>query len=246
MRSNRSSTGEASTPTRAATAAAAPVRRRAFLGGMAGSFGIGIAGCLGSDDSPTVLSPGDLSPAEGGPIPRNGDELPQVALASPLHERTVATDSFVGERHVLITFVFTRCTMACPLLTTALALVQADAIEHDYEDQIVCMPITFDPAYDEPERLRTFSESVGADPDRESWQFLRPESPEHAAEVVTDTFGIAFQESEPDDDAEMAFVHTSAITIANVDGLVERTYAGQVPEATRVLDDTKAVVEGFE
>lgn len=205
-----------------------------------------LAGCLGDDDSPTVLTPGDLSPAEGAGIPRNDDTLSSVELASPLHDQNVSTDEFVGERHTLLTYVFTRCTMACPLLTAALAMVQADAIEHGYEEDIVCMPITFDPEYDDDEQLIQFSESVGADPTRESWHFLRPDDSTHAKEVVEGTFGIAFERTDPDDETDMAFVHTSAITLVNRDGFVERTYAGQVPAATTVLDDTKTVVDAFE
>ncbi len=220
--------------------------RRAFIGGLAVTASGAIAGCLGQDDDPTVLSPGELSPAEGAGIPRNGDELPSVQVKSPLHERTVSTDAFVGERHVLLTYVFTRCTMACPLLAAALAMVQADAIASGYEDDIVCMPITFDPGYDDDEQLRTFSDAVGADPDRESWHFLRPDDPTHAEEIVTGNFGIEFRETEPEDEIDMPFMHTSAITLANVDGIVERTYAGRVPETTTVLDDTLEVVQAFE
>ncbi len=219
------------------------VSRRTYLAALSATGAGVIAGCLENGGSATALSRGDLSPAEESSIPSNGDELPDVDVPSPLHDGTVSTREYVGERHALVTFVFTRCTTVCPVLTAALAQVQAEAFEGDFADEIVLFPITFDPEHDREEQIRTFSEANGADPEHESWQFLRPDGPDRAHEVVTDTFGIGFRENEDPDG--MAFTHTSAIVLSNKDGVVERTYAGQVPELATVIDDTEAVVDHF-
>lgn len=173
------------------------MQRRAYLSSLGTAGVVFAAGCLNSGSSDTELgSPDRPGEPEAYAYPAYGQELPEVTVPSPLHDRDVTTTEFVDDRHVLMTFVFTRCHGPCPTLTSALAQVQADAIENNYEDEIALLPVTFDPAYDTAERLRTFSEERGADPDAENWQFLRPESHEAAQEVVNDTFGIGFEKTE--------------------------------------------------
>lgn len=179
------------------------MNRRTCLGAL-GATGVTLtAGCLngvlgsqgGSPD--TVLGPPDRpGESENYSYPAYGQELPEVTVPSPIHDREVTTTEFEGDRHVMMTFVFTRCHGPCPRLTSSLAHVQADAAENGYESEVMFMPVTFDPAYDTAEKLRTFSSERGADPDAENWQFLRPESHETAQDVVNDTFGIGFEKTE--------------------------------------------------
>lgn len=218
--------------------------RRRWLALAGGTSVAALAGCLG-DDSPTALEIHDLAPADGSGIPRNGDELPAFAAPSPLHDRTVTSAQLIENRHALLTFVFTRCHMSCPVQASALAGVQVTAIDEGFADDIVCAPITFDPAHDTSEQLRSFSEAVGADPGHPTWEFLRPASPAEAETIVIDKFGLKFEPTDDDDETDMAFVHTAGIILVNRDGLVERTYAGYVPDAGTLIDDTKRVVDHF-
>ncbi|AHG01485.1 hypothetical protein HALLA_03590 (plasmid) [Halostagnicola larsenii XH-48] len=235
------------------------MQRRAYLGSLGTTGAILAAGCLNRGNSDTVLdSPDRRGDSEDIAYPAYGQELPEVTVPSPLHDRDVTTTEFVGDRHVLMTFVFTRCHGPCPTLTSTLAQIQSDAAKNDYEDEVAFLPVTFDPAYDTADRLRTFSEERGADPDAENWQFLRPESHDTAQEVVNDTFGIGFEktdaytedtegaahsgESEDDQDGEMKdmFVHVTLIILANEDGYVERAYR-KMPGANTILDDLATV-----
>ncbi|MEF8780456.1 MAG: SCO family protein, partial [Haloferacaceae archaeon] len=164
--------------------------RRAYLAAVGGIGATGVlSGCLGDDD--TVLGPPDReADSEALSYPAHGQRLPEETVPSPLHDREVTTTEFVGEREAFLTFVFTRCTMVCPALTTNLAQVQAHAAEGDFGDEVALLPMTFDPVYDTPEVLREFSEYVGADPTAENWQFLRAETEERTREVVAGTFGV--------------------------------------------------------
>lgn len=244
------------------------MQRREYLGSLSATGAILAAGCLNSGGSDNaVLGPPDRpGEPEAYSYPAYGQELPEVTVPSPLHDRDVATTEFVGDRHVLMTFVFTRCHGPCPTLTSALAQVQADAVENDYEDAVALLPVTFDPVYDTADRLRTFSEERGADPDAENWQFLRPESHEAAQEVVNDTFGIGFEKTEAytkgtengdqanqsedgqsnqsadGEDGEMQdmFTHVTLIILANEDGYVERAYSN-MPGVNTIIDDLATV-----
>jgi len=155
----------------------------------------------------------------------------------------VTTTGLVGERHALITFIFTRCHEACPVLTSNLVHAQAEAAENGYEDDVALMNVTFDPEHDTAEVLREYSDDRGAEVDSGNWYLLRPEGEERAHEVVEETFGCAYQRNQPE--ASMEFTHMSLIILANRDGYVERAYTGQPPEPLTVVDDLNAVVEGF-
>jgi protein SCO1/2 len=73
----------------------------------------------------------------------------------------------------LVSFVYTRCTSACPLLTARLAVLQRRAVGLRAADRPVLVTITVDPERDSTERLREYAARLGAD--RTTWRFLRDE-----------------------------------------------------------------------
>ncbi len=237
------------------------MQRRTFLRLGAAAAGGAIAGCLG-DSSDTVLDEPDIADVdpEAFVYPAHGEELPDVTLPAPLHDRDVSTREFVGERETLLTFIFTRCPGPCPGMTAALAHVQVDAAQEGYADEVALMPTTFDPESDDVDRLHEFSERNGADPTAENWLFLRPETPEEAGETVNDTFGVGFEEvpSEEDshgdhddhgetldpDEGEKTFSHLNLVLLANRDGYVERAYQ-RVPRPDELLSDLATVRDGY-
>lgn len=213
--------------------------RRAVLGAGASLLCLGTAGCLG-DESATSLSPSGTA-AEDGAIPTNGDDLPSVTVPSPLHDTTISTDDYVGDRIQLLTFVASRCNIGCPQQLAALAASQLAAIEDGYGDDVVCLPMTFDPMYDDAEQLAAFSDAVGANAERSNWHFLRPSSDEQAHSIVTDTFGVEFERQ-----GDNGFQHIAVVILANERGIIERTYAGQVPTANELVDDVETVREAID
>lgn len=223
--------------------------RRAVLAGLATGTVGGLAGCLG-DDRPegVVLDPPEkwdrIEDAELA-HPKYGDRLPEATALAPLHGREVTTTEFAGERHVMLTFVFTRCSTACPLLTSNLVHVQADSVEKGYADEFAFLASTFDPAYDTPSVLESYGEERGADREAGNWWFLRPADEERAEEVVAETFGVQF-EYVPEDEREMenmAWIHGNLILLANEDGYVERAYTGEPPNPADVLGDVTTLRE---
>lgn len=238
------------------------MQRRTFLRVGAVSAGGVLAGCLGGD-SDTVLDGPAIEDADPEALayPAHGEELPDVTLPAPLHDREVSTREFVGERETVMAFVYTRCPGPCPGMTAALARVQLDAAEEGYSDEVVLLPTTFDPAYDDAERIREFSERNGADPTAENWLFLRPETSERADEVVNETFAVGFEEvpqgeghgdhGDPEQgetlnpqEGDTDFSHVNLVILANRDGYVERAYQ-QVPRPDVLLSDLETVRNGY-
>ncbi|WP_049907194.1 SCO family protein [Halovivax asiaticus] len=136
------------------------------------------------------------------PHPIYGDDLPEATVQAPLHDRSVTTTEFVGDRATMLTFVFTSCTTVCPGLTSTLRRIQADSIDRGYADEIAFQTVTFDPEYDTTDVLREYGEKQGVDFDVGNWYFLRPETPARAKSVVEDTFGVAFERADGSDPTE--------------------------------------------
>jgi protein SCO1/2 len=244
--------------------------RRSFVRGVAAAGTLAVAGCTsnGSDDdggggdpsataaetttTATTAGPDtvDLPPPKNYERLRNadvsypiyGDELPDATVREPLLDEPMSTRAFVGERLTLVTFIYTRCGSICPALTANLVQVQADAAERGYSDRVALLPMTFDPAYDTPDRLREFGRQRGANVAAENWHFLEPQSEQRVQQVVVDTFGHPFQEN-PQEDG-MPFIHNPMLVLANERGYVERTYANTVPDASTVVEDVRTLVEG--
>ncbi|SFB98938.1 protein SCO1/2 [Halobiforma haloterrestris] len=253
------------TPTSTSTS----VDRRTILRATgAAALGTSLAGCSQLTSSDNGADGVVLDPPENHerikesdiPHPIYGEEIPEATVPAPLHDRSVTTTEFEGDRHVMLTFIYTSCTTVCPGLTAALRRVQADAHEEGYEGEIAFLPITFDPEYDTPEVLEAYGEDYGVDFDAGNWYFLRPETHEDAKGVVEDTFGVAFEhgeesgdmdhdESDEMDDEEMNherhITHTSLILLVNKDGLVERAWTGGSPGGNEIVDAARAVVEGW-
>ncbi|MFC4544634.1 SCO family protein [Halosolutus amylolyticus] len=254
-----------------------PIDRRTVLRAAgAAALGASLAGCSQLSSSSGAAEGLVLDPPENHdrikeadlPHPIYGEGIPEATVPAPLHDRSVTTTEFEGDRHLMLTFVYTSCTTVCPGLTAALRRVQDDAHEEGYEDEIAFLPMTFDPEYDTAEVLEEYGEEYGVDFDAGNWYFLRPDTHEDAKAIVEDTFGVAFEhgeESDETDDEEMDhgeesddeemdhdemdhdrhITHTSLILLVNKDGLVERAWTGGSPGGNEIVDAARAVVEGW-
>jgi protein SCO1/2 len=70
-------------------------------------------------------------------------------------------EDVLQDRVVLIDFVFTRCTGACPLLTQKLVQVKAE-LGSTFGSGVRFVSISVDPQHDGPAQLRAFAEKHGA------------------------------------------------------------------------------------
>jgi protein SCO1/2 len=231
-----------------------PNRRTLLRTIGAATLGGALAGCTdaiplgshGANEHVVLNVPEDYERFEDVdlPYPKHGEELPEATVPAPLHDRDVSTREFVGDRHVMLTFIFTRCTMACPRLVAPLVRVQSASIEEGFAGEFAFLPTTFDPEYDTPDRLAEYGAERGVDFDAGNWWFLRPED-RRRAEAVEETFGVT-SEYVPEDEREMgnmAWVHNNVLVLANADGYVERTYTREPPEPKTVLEDVRTLRE---
>ncbi|MGH8064403.1 MAG: SCO family protein [Candidatus Entotheonellia bacterium] len=70
---------------------------------------------------------------------------------------------------VVVTFIYTSCTDACPLLTAKMAALQDD-LGSDFGSKVFFVSITVDPERDTPEVLTRYAQAHGAN--LSGWAFL--------------------------------------------------------------------------
>lgn len=80
-------------------------------------------------------------------------------------------DDVVGDRIVVVDFIFTTCTTVCPILSAKLARLQA-RLGDRLEREVRLVSVTIDPARDTPVRLKAFAARFGARP---GWTWLTGE-----------------------------------------------------------------------
>lgn len=220
-------------------------KRRTFLRAAGVSTVAAVAGCLGfgqrRPEGVRLAPPENYERLREAELshPIYGDPLPEATLPDALSGGQLSTRAFVGERHVLMAFIYTRCSGICIGLTADLVHVQAAAADDGLSNEVALVATTFDPSHDTPDVLREYGEERGVDYDAGNWHFLRPETPERAKTVVEDTFGDPFARN---DGQGMAFLHRGLLLLANDGGYVERAYSGDPPNPATVVADFERLV----
>ena len=95
-------------------------------------------------------------------------QVPDVRLTTQFGNEVSLRDDVVGDRIVIIDFVYTSCTTICPVLSAILGQLQGRLGERLGED-VVMISLTVDPLRDTPERLKAYSEKHHA---RDGWVWL--------------------------------------------------------------------------
>lgn len=114
-----------------------------------------------------------------------GDAVPVTPL-SDQDDRPVALADYKGTA-VALTFIYTRCPLPqyCPLMDRRFAEVQKlAAADPTLSGKVRLLSVSFDPAFDRAEMLRSHAKKLGADP--QVWRFAT------ASEPIVDRFAAEF------------------------------------------------------
>jgi protein SCO1 len=117
---------------------------------------------------------------------------------------------------VAVTFIFTRCSDTCPVLTPMMSLVQ-DRLGRDFGSKIVFASITVDPEHDTPEMLKLYAQMYGADV--AGWSFLTGSPP--IIQDLTRRYGV-FASKNANGDIDHAFL----TSIVDRRGILRVQYLG--------------------
>jgi protein SCO1/2 len=112
----------------------------------------------------------------------------RVALADTLlldqdGRRLRFKSDVVGERIVIVDFIYTTCTTVCPVVSATLAQVQGQLGARLGRD-VALLSVTVDPVRDTPARLKDYGARLGAGP---GWSWLTGAKPQ--VDEVLKAFG---------------------------------------------------------
>lgn len=126
-------------------------------------------------------------------------------------------------------FIFTTCTMACPVLTGNMNLVHK---EFKNNNDVRIVSISVYPEYDTPEVLREYASRYDADTNR--WHFLTgPE--ESVQDIIKEGFKIG--------DYEDIIFHSEKFALVDRNGRIRGYYSGmQTEEMTKLKQDMKKLL----
>jgi protein SCO1/2 len=97
-----------------------------------------------------------------------GIDLPDATLVTQDGVEVSLANDVVGDKIVVIDFVYTTCTTVCPVLSAIFSQVQNNLGDR-LGAEVVLVSISVDPLRDTPARLKKYAERLGAG---DSWLWL--------------------------------------------------------------------------
>jgi protein SCO1/2 len=136
-----------------------------------------------------------------------GPPMPAFALVDQ-SGTTVRSESLRGHA-LVVSFVFTSCVEACPLITAQLARAQVRARSEKLDGRVRFVSITLDPRTDTPDALRRYADAYGID--LATWHFLTG-PPDDVAGVIQ-AFGVATSAGD-------RMAHGSLVVLVDTEGRI--------------------------
>lgn len=154
--------------------------------------------CVASAPVSAGNAPADEAVAEA----KARDYFSNVELIDQDGEPRSFYDDVLKDNVVVISFIFTNCQSACPLMTRNLTMIR-DMLREDERKAIQFVSISIDPLRDTPSAMKEFAQKHEADTDGWLWLTGQPDD----VNFITKRLGSYT------DDPEM---HTTTLLAANV------------------------------
>ena len=124
-------------------------------------------------------------------------------------------------------FFFSRCKSICPIMTSQMARIQDEIKNKQWQGKVALLSHTVDPMYDQPEILKSYAETHGAD--FSIWTFVNADST---------VYSLAQQgyllSAFPSVDADGGFFHTDQLTLIDKNFHIRGYYDGT---STKAVDE---------
>ena len=158
----------------------------------------------------------DSQPAKE--LPEIGN-IPQFEFTNS-DGNTVTLDNLKGKVWVA-DFIFTTCTMACPMMTGNMNIVHK---KFKKNDNVRLVSISVYPEYDTPEVLKNYASQYDAD--TEKWLFLTGKE-DAVKDIIRDGFKIG--------DYEDIIFHSEKFALVDKKGIIRAYYNGMKSEDMKQL-----------
>jgi len=161
-----------------------------------------------------------------------GKKLPAFTLTERSGKKI--TDRDLHGKVWVADFIFTRCDVACPTMTSRMTQLQSDFRNHP---DLRLVSFSVDPEWDNPEKLSAYADRFGAD--TENWFFLTGNR-KTIYDLAQDYFilGVGVVSEEDRQKGAEAFLHSQRFVLVGKDGRVINHYNSTDGEAMdRLVSD---------
>lgn len=177
-----------------------------------------------------------LGPA-GPELPILG-EVPPFELTSHRGE-TITLEDLEGAPWVA-DFIFTRCALSCPMMTTRMAELD-EALPAGTPPAARLVSISVDPEHDRPEVLADYAEAFGAS---ERWHFLTGTEAE-ILELAIRGFKLGVNPDPPPEmvDPDEPILHSTRFVLVDGEGRIRGYYDGMSADGVQELERDVVTLE---
>ncbi|MGB7543473.1 MAG: SCO family protein [Burkholderiales bacterium] len=149
------------------------------------------------------------------------------------NRRSIALTDYRG-KPLVVSFVYTACSQACPVATQFLAKAVKEARAALGPDKFNVITIGFNQPLDSPEAMAAFARQNGIrDP---NWGFLSADAA--TMQAITRAFGFTWYAT------PKGFDHISQVTIVDAGGVVYRQVYGDAFELRMLVEPLKQLLSG--
>jgi protein SCO1/2 len=147
-------------------------------------------------------------------------------------------------RITVLSFIYTRCAApkACPYATGVLGhLHDLSAKDAALAKNMRLVSISFDPEYDTPQRLATYSENVREEKSGCEWRFVTAKS-RPTLEPILAAYGQAVDKRPNESDPQGPLYHTVRVFLIDRAGRIRNIYSSGTLDSRLVLADVKTLL----
>lgn len=175
--------------------------------------------------------------------------LPVVKLAADgalldTNNKTVNLRDLTHGRITVLSFIYTRCAApkACPYATGVLGqLHDLTARDNALAKNMRLVSISFDPEYDTPQRLATYSENVRDEKSGCEWRFVTAKSRAELEAILKGYDQAVDQRSDPND-PQGPLYHILRVFLIDHQGRIRNIYSSGTLDPRLVIADVKTLL----
>ena len=227
--------------------------RRGIVSSLAaGCFLLALACTQGTNQEQRAARPESSEGLAYDPPPAGSYRLPPIQAAAD--GAVIDADGsrrrlseYLGDRHVFLSFVYTRCKVAkaCPLATATLHGIKRKLeAEPELADQVRFITLSFDPERDTPEVMRRFAPRGYTDTALEArpWVFLTTSSRAELQPILDGYGQYVVPELDPSGEPTGDFLHVLKIFLIDRERQVRNIYSSGFIHPTLAINDLKTLL----
>jgi len=175
--------------------------------------------------------------------------LPVVKVAPDgavleLNGKSVNLRDLIRGRVTVLSFIYTRCAApkACPYATGVLGQLHRISMEDKaLTKNLRLISLSFDPEYDTPERLATYSEGVNGGSAGCEWLFVTAKSRAELDSILTGYDQAVDKRADPKD-PQGPLYHVLRVVLIDGDARIRNIYSSGTLDPRLVLSDVKTLL----